>query len=97
MDKDYIRYLQKVKNSKNVYNATRMRLRKKLGKSSDDCEHSNNEIMQLFKKLPNKSISNISIELFNNNIIESKNIDTIVAIQEQINKSIVLNTKISYT
>ena len=38
MDKDYIRYLQKAKQIKNLYNPTKLRLRKKLGKSNDDCK-----------------------------------------------------------
>ena len=65
MDKDYIRYKNKVKNSNNVYHPTRMRLRKKLGKSSDDCERSSREIIQLVEKLPNKIRNNITIELCN--------------------------------
>ena len=54
MNKDYIRYLQKVKLSKNVYNPTKMRLRNKLGKSSDDCKASSYETIQLIDNLPKK-------------------------------------------
>ena len=54
MNKDYIRYLQKVKLSKNVYNPTKMRLRNKLGKSSDDCKASSYETVQLIENLPKK-------------------------------------------
>ena len=92
MDKDYIRYLQKVKNSKNVYNPTKMRLRKKLGKSSDDCENSNNEVIQMLKKLPNKMITKCSVELSKDLIIKSKNIDAHTSILEKINKKIILDT-----
>ena len=54
MNKDYIRYLQKVKLTKNVYNPTKMRLRNKLGKSSDDCKASSYETLQLIDNLPKK-------------------------------------------
>ena len=54
MNKDCIRYLQKVKLSKNVYNPTKMRLRNKLGKSSDDCKASSYETVQLIDNLPKK-------------------------------------------
>ena len=63
MNKDYIRYLQKAKQTNNVYNPTKMRLRKKLGKSSDDCIQSKKEIINLLGNIPNKLIQNISIEL----------------------------------
>ena len=58
MNKDYIRYLQKVKLSKNVYNPTKMRLRNKLGKSSDDCKASSYETIQLIDNLPKKFRNN---------------------------------------
>ena len=58
MNKDYIRYLQKVKLSKNVYNPTKMRLRNKLNKSSDDCIASSNETIQLIDNLPKKFRNN---------------------------------------
>ena len=63
MNKDYIRYLNKVKHTNNVYNHTKMRLRKKLGKSNVDCEQSSKEIINLLENIPNKLIQNISIEL----------------------------------
>ena len=54
MDKDYIRYLQKAKQTKNLYNPTKLRLRKKLGKSNDDCKASSYETVQLLDNLPKK-------------------------------------------
>ena len=57
MNKDYIRYLQKAKHTKNVYNPTKMRLRKKLGKSSDDCKASSYETVQLIDNLPKKFLN----------------------------------------
>ena len=54
MNKDYIRYLQKAKQIKNVYNPTKIRLRNKLGKSSDDCKASSYETIQLIDNLPKK-------------------------------------------
>ena len=63
MNKDYIRYLNKVKHTNNVYHPVRMRLRKKLGISSNDCKQSSREIINLLENIPNKLIQNISIEL----------------------------------
>ena len=63
MNKDYIRYLNKVKHTNNAYHPVRMRLRKKLAISSNDCKQSSKEIINLLENIPNKLIQNISIEL----------------------------------
>ena len=56
MNKESYKFVTKFRNKKNAYTPTRMRLRKKLGKSCDDYIESNNEIIDLMYKLPNKVV-----------------------------------------
>ena len=65
MNKDYIIFLQKAKQTKNVYNPTKLRLRKKLGKSNDDSRQSSLEIFNSLENLPNKLIDKITFKIFN--------------------------------
>ena len=61
MKKETYKFITKFINTKNAYTPTRMRLRKKLGKSCDDYIESNNEIIDLMYKLPNKVRGNLSL------------------------------------
>ena len=61
MKKESYKFVTKFINTKNAYTPTRMRLRKKLGKSCHDYIESNNEIIDSMYKLPNEVRGNLSL------------------------------------